>query len=259
MEIININNETKRNALSKSILLSIYNELNVVSRDKTIKVVVIKSNGPVFSSGHDLNEILHGSSEDVMSLFNACGDMMKLIRKIPQVVIASVQGIATAAGCQLGAACDLAICSESAKFAAPGISVGLFCSTPSMYLARNVPIKKAAELLFTAGYMDADDAKNYGLINRVYPDDKLFDETLNFAREITRFSLNVIELGKRQLYNNIEMNTEAALDYATNVIIYNSTMKDARAGIYNFFNKKIKVITDLIFIIYPGNIIFLLQ
>ncbi len=238
IEIINIENKKKRNALSKNILTLLYNELNKVSNDKNIKVVIIKSDGPVFSSGHDLNEILNDSTEEVMDLFNTCGNMMKLIRKIPQIVIASVQGIATAAGCQLVAACDLAICSESAKFATPGISEGLFCSTPSVYTARNMPLKKAAELLFTANYLSSGDALGYGLVNRIAKDDNLYDETIKFAKEITRFDLNVIALGKNELYNQIEMNTENALDFATNVIVYNSTMKEAKDGIYNFLHKK---------------------
>ncbi|MEM0133578.1 enoyl-CoA hydratase-related protein [Acidiplasma sp.] len=239
IEIINIENEGKRNALSKNVLILLYNELNNVSKNKNIKVIIIRSNGPVFSSGHDLNEILADTGE-VMDLFNVCGNMMKLIRKIPQIVIASVQGIATAAGCQLVAACDLAICSESAKFATPGIQEGLFCSTPSVYTTRNIPLKKATELLFTANYLSSEEALMYGLVNRIAKDEDLYKETIKFAKEITRFDFNVIALGKNELYKQLEMSTENALDFATNVIVYNSTMKEAKEGINNFLHRRKK-------------------
>lgn len=237
--MITFHHQQKRNALSSAVLESLAQHLQVVKHDERIHVVIIAAEGSVFSSGHDLREVLSGGPQDVHHLFEVCGSVMTAIRELPQVVIAQVQGIATAAGCQIVAACDLAVASNEAKFATPGVKIGLFCSTPAVHVTRNVGRKKAAEMLFTGEFMSAQDAAQYGLINRVVLPDQLQSETYELATSIAQYSLDTLATGKQFLYKQYGMTDEQALAYATEVISLQSTTDDAQEGISAFLEKRV--------------------
>ena len=170
--------------------------------------------------------------------FELCTELMQLIRSLDQPVIAKVQGLATAAGCQLVAACDLAIASERARFATPGVKIGLFCTTPGVALARAIPRKKAMEMLLTGQEIDASEALQYGLVNKVVPHDKLEQETMDMARMIASASLETIALGKKAFYRQSEMETGGAYDFACEVMIDNVSKEDCREGIDAFVSKR---------------------
>ncbi|PWI57035.1 enoyl-CoA hydratase [Sulfoacidibacillus thermotolerans] len=235
---ITLNNPSKRNALSKSVLESLALDLHEIARDQNIHVVILKAHGPVFSSGHDLREIISSPSEEVLSLFQTCGSVMTVMREIPQIVIAEVQGIATAAGCQLVAASDLAVASTDARFATPGVKIGLFCSTPAVHLTRNVGRKKAAEMLFTGEFISATEALEHGLVNRLADPDTLHSSTYELAQTIAQYSLSTLSAGKRFLYQQYNMTDEQALSFATQVISLQSTTPDAKEGISAFLEKR---------------------
>lgn len=241
---ITLNNPDRRNALSEALLVDLESNLWDLGRAKDVNVIIIRAQGPVFSAGHDLNEVLNGGPQDVLNLFTVCGSTMRAIREVPQVVIAEVQGIATAAGCQLVAACDLAVAGHSARFATPGVKIGLFCSTPAVHVSRNLGRKKAAELLFTGEFMTAQDAEIHGLINRVVPDDQLTESTLALARTVAQYSLETLATGKRMLQKQWQMTDDEALEYATGVISMQSQHVDAKEGIQAFLSKRSPVWSD---------------
>lgn len=235
---ITICNEKQHNALSLALIKEFDAVLAEIATKRSVNVVIIQAQGKLFSSGHNLKEIASTPEEEVANLFNQCGILMENLRKIPQVVIAKVHGIAAAAGCQLVAACDMAIASEEAQFATPGIKLGLFCSTPAVFVSRNLGRKKAAELLFTGEFMSADDALIHGLVNKVVPLTQLDEETEKFAHSVARHSLAVIELGKKQFYEQIKMDDFSALSYSCKVITENSQLADTAEGINAFFEKR---------------------
>lgn len=236
--ICTINNPTKRNALSEPVLRALDATLGTIMADGRVNVVILRGAGAVYSSGHDLREILNGAAHEVLSLFEVCYQTMQTIRRIPQIVIAEVQGIATAAGCQLVATADLAIASNLAKFATPGVKIGLFCSTPAVFLSRNVGRKKAAEMLFTGDFMGAEEAERHGLVNRVVDPAELSAAALDMARRVARYSLPALGLGKEHFYRQLGMDDFQALAYASQVMATNSQMPDAKEGIQAFLDKR---------------------
>ncbi|MBO8182241.1 MAG: enoyl-CoA hydratase [Archaeoglobus sp.] len=234
---ITLNRPEKRNALSFDLLTELRDLLWKIKEERKAKVVIIKGAGKVFSSGHDLKEVLNDPIE-VERLFKRCYEVMHAIRDAPQTVIAQVHGVATAAGCQLVAACDLAVAEEGALFAIPGVKIGLFCSTPVVFVSRAVGRKRAYEMGITGEFITAKQAYEWGLVNRVVPLEELEKETFEFAKKIASYSLEALESGKRMFYRQINMSDFEALDYATEVISLHSASEDAKEGMTAFLEKR---------------------
>lgn len=241
---LTLNRPEKRNPMSTEMLQEITALLNEVGQEKKVHVVIIRGAGKVFSAGHDLREVAQGSPQEVLQIFRACNDTMKAIREIPQPVIAQVHGIATAGGCQLVAACDLAVAAEDALFATPGAKIGFFCTTPSVFLSRNIGRKKAMEMLLTADFMPAREALTHGLVNRVAPPGELEAATRQLADKIAGYSLSAIGVGKKAFYRQINMEDFMAFNYAAEVMALSSTTEDAREGIGAFLEKREPVWTN---------------
>lgn len=227
------------NALSVDMLATMQAELDSIAQDQTIKVVVIAANGKAFCAGHNLKEMRANPDEAFQrALFNQCSQMMLTINRMPQVVIAKVQGIATAAGCQLVAACDLAVASDLAKFATSGINVGLFCSTPAVAVSRNLSRKQAFEMLITGEFIDAHSALQQGLINRVASAEQL-DQTLqSLIDAITAKSSVALTTGKTMFYKQLDLELADAYKYASEVMSCNMMADDVREGIDAFIEKR---------------------
>ena len=235
---LTLNNPDRRNSLSSHLLAELKDSLDDIQDDSTVRVVVVRSEGPACSSGHDLNELGNGDTESYASLFAACTSVMEAIRLSPKPVIAEVQGLATAAGCQLVATCDLAIASETALFATPGVQIGLFCTTPGVALSRAVRTKKAMEMLLTGTPITANQAVEYGLINRAVPADKLKGEVKELARTISNASAYTVALGKSAFYRQREMDIPTAYEMAEKVMVENLLAVDAQEGITAFLEKR---------------------
>ncbi len=234
-----LNRGDKFNALSTELMSAFQDELNSIAVDSTVRVVVISGNGPAFCAGHDLKEMLDDPDEEpVRALFQQCSRMMVTLTRLPQPVIARVHGIATAAGCQLVAQCDLAVAAEDARFGTSGINAGLFCGTPMVAVTRNLPRKQAMELLMTGEFIDAETAQVYGLINRVVPIGRLDEAVAELAGEIASKGPAFVAAGKRLFYRQIEDGIEAAYEQATEIMVENIQMDDARAGIDAFLAKR---------------------
>ncbi|XP_052271313.1 enoyl-CoA hydratase domain-containing protein 3, mitochondrial-like isoform X2 [Dreissena polymorpha] len=210
---ITLNDPKKRNALSLGMLQQLQKDVSAV--DDSLRVIVLSHTGPVFSAGHDLKEL-----------------------DIPVPVIAQVNGLATAAGCQLVASCDIAVVTENSKFATPGVQVGLFCSTPAVAVGRSVPRKVAMEMLFTGQPISAQDALLHGLVSRVVPEGKLEEETTRIAMKICEFSKSVITLGKRTFYKQIALDRKLAYSLTEKVMVDNLALKDGQEGIKAFVEKR---------------------
>lgn len=241
---ITLDNQLEYNTLTMRLLQELDALLKEIATKREVKVVVIEGSAKVFSAGHSLKEIESKTENEVLQLFQTCQLAMRTMREIPQLVISKVHKAAVAAGCQLVAASDMAVASDEAKFATPGINSGLFCSTPAVYLSRNIGRKKSVELLFTGNFMSAEEALQHGLVNKVVPAEILDEETEKLAKAVTKQSLNIIELGKRQFYQQINMEDFQALNYATEVIALNSKHPDAKEGIRAFFEKRPPVWND---------------
>ena len=235
---ITLENPKEFNTLSFQLMKEFDQLLQELAVKREVKVIIIEGSQKAFSAGHSLREIETRTENEVLALFQVCQQLMKRIREIPQIVISKVEGVAVAAGCQLVAASDLAVASEGARFAVPGINSGLFCSTPAVFLSRNIGRKKAAELLFTGNFMSAAEAEANGLVNKVVPVENLDEETESLAKDITKQSLNIIEIGKRQFYQQLNMEDFQALNYSTEVIALNSKHPDAVEGINAFLEKR---------------------
>lgn len=235
---ITLNHPQKRNALSVAMMTALKAAFESVKNDPAVRVVILKAEGPVFSSGHDLSELRGRSREDYAHVFDLCTELMETIRNLPQPVIAQVDGLATAAGCQLVATCDLAVCSDTSKFATPGVKTGLFCTTPGVAVARVVTPKKAMEMLLTGQPLSAAEAEKAGLVNRVVPADQLEAAALELARQIAQASTYTVSLGKQAFYKQIQMDRRAAYDYASGVMVENLLDPDADEGIRAFFEKR---------------------
>jgi enoyl-CoA hydratase/carnithine racemase len=232
---LTLDHASKYNVLSAAMIERLKSVLERLAADPQARVVVLAAEGRAFSAGHDLREM--GSEvelEGMRALFAACSELMLTIRRLPQPVIARVQGVATAAGCQLVAMCDLAVASNQARFAVSGINLGLFCSTPAVALSRNLLQKPALEMLLTGDFIDAETALARGLVNRVVPPESLDAAVEQLALSIAAKSASAIALGKRLFYEQRELPIEAAYLQAAEVMARNATLEDARAGIARF-------------------------
>ena len=236
--VLTLNNPDRRNVMSLEVLKALQTALNSISQDRDIRVVIIKSLGPVFSSGHDLRQLINASIESQELLFSVCTRVMTSIRNLPQPVIAQVQGLATAAGCQLVATCDLAIASADASFATPGVQIGLFCTTPGVAVSRAIGAKRSMEMLLTGQPISADYAAEIGLINRVVSPDDLEQSVLNLARQIGGASSSTVVLGKQVFYKQVELGTSDAYQLAEETMVRNLQDEDAREGISAFLEKR---------------------
>ncbi len=239
---LTLNRPAQRNALSRPLIAALSSALDEIGRDPSIRAVVIAANGPGYCAGHDLKEVRANPDRAFYDiLFAECSRLMTRIVRQPQPVIARVHGIATAAGCQLVASCDLAVASEDARFATPGVNIGLFCSTPMVALSRAVSRKHAMEMLLTGELMDAATAWRFGLVNRVAPAAALADETQALAARIAGKSGAVVRIGKEAFYRQLEMGLDEAYDYTSGVIAANMEMRDAEEGIDAFIARRAPV------------------
>ena len=236
---LTLNRPRQYNALSSALLASLHEELEALARDPGVRVVLITGSGSAFCSGHDLKEMraLH-SRKEVEALFFSCSEMMKKLVRLPQPVIAVVNGLATAAGCQLVAQCDLAVASEHARFAASGINLGLFCSTPAVAISRNLGRKRAAEMLFGGEFIDAETALEWGMVNRVVPAGQLMEAALGLAANLKTKPRDSLALGKALFYRQLEENLSTAYEDASRTIAGNMDSDIAREGVDAFFDKR---------------------
>jgi enoyl-CoA hydratase/carnithine racemase len=236
---LTLNRPEQFNALSQELLIELQAALDATAADESARVVVIAGAGKAFCAGHDLKEMRANPAKGFQqALFDQCSQMMLTLTEMPQPVIARVHGIATAAGCQLVAMCDLAVASESARFAVSGINVGLFCSTPSVGLARNVGRKQAMEMLLTGDFIDAHTALARGLVNRGVPDDALDTEVKRLTDAILSKSPVAVRSGKRMFYRQLEMGLADAYELASDVMACDMTTEDAQEGIDAFIEKR---------------------
>jgi len=235
---LTLNRPEKRNALSRELLSQIETALAVIAADASARVVVLSARGPVFCSGHDLGEMVGCSESDYHALFALCSRVMLRLRRLPQPVIARVHGLATAAGCQLVAACDLAVAAEEAKFATPGVKIGLFCTTPMVPLVRAIPPKAALEMLLTGQPISARRALELGLVNRVVPVAQLDDSVQELVDAILASSPLTVRLGKRAFYDQLALDEATAYERATEVMTDNALCRDAQEGMSAFLQKR---------------------
>jgi len=236
---VTLNRPKQYNALSEELLTELQSALDSIEKDPSVRVVVIAGNGAAFCAGHDLKQMRANPKKAYYKkLFAQCSEMMMTLTRLPQPVIARVHGIATAAGCQLVAQCDLAVASDNARFAVSGINVALFCSTPSVPLARNISRKQAMEMLLTGDFIDAATAKARGLVNRVVTVGKLDAEVKALADAIIAKSSVAVTTGKKMFYRQIEMGMEAAYEYASDVMACNMMAEDVGEGIDAFTQKR---------------------
>jgi len=239
-----LNRPDARNSLSEGLLIALSKTLTEIADDKTVRAVVLAANGPAFCAGHDLKELTSrrsdadGGRDYFHHIMTMCSAMMQQIISLPQPVIAAVQGVATAAGCQLVASCDLAVASTQAKFATPGVDIGLFCSTPMVALSRNVARKHAMEMLLTGDAVAAEDAYRIGLVNRVVGPGKERKEALAFARKIAGKSSHIVRIGKEGFYRQAEMSLAEAYRYVSEVMVKNLMARDAEEGLNAFIDKR---------------------
>jgi enoyl-CoA hydratase/carnithine racemase len=237
--IVTLNHPEKRNALSRAMLEQLRDELVHIGENREIAVVILRAEGPVFSSGHDLRELTNGNEVEYSALFSLCTDVMEAIRHLPQPVIAQVHGLATAAGCQLVASCDLVVAAEEASFATPGVKIGLFCTTPGVALVRAVLPKKAMEMLLTGTSISAQEAERAGLVNRVVPKEKLAEQTMALARQICDASRSILALGKRAFYDQLPLDYAGAYAQAQRIMVANALATQAQEGIRAFLEKRV--------------------
>lgn len=237
-------NNPPANALSIALMEALMAELERAGSDKSVRVVVIAAAGKLFSAGHDLKEMTaHRADEDGGRAFfektmRLCADLMLKITHLPKPVIAEINGLATAAGCQLVASCDLAICTDTSTFCTPGVNIGLFCSTPMVAVTRAAHRKQAMEMLLTGETIDASTAKDFGLVNRIVPKEYLTQVVMKYAATIAAKSPLTLKIGKEAFYRQIEMPLEDAYDYAAQVMVENMLNIDAEEGICAFLEKR---------------------
>jgi enoyl-CoA hydratase/carnithine racemase len=242
--ILVLNRPQARNSMSEALLAALSDAFTEIAADKSIRAVLLAANGPAFCAGHDLKELTgrrtdaDGGRKYFRHIMTMCSAMMQQIVNLPQPVIAAVQGPASAAGCQLVASCDLAIASTAAKFATPGVDIGLFCSTPMVALSRNVPRKHAMEMLLTGDMVSAERAAAIGLVNRVVAPGEERKAALSLARQIASKSSYVLKIGKQAFYRQAEMSLAEAYNYASEVMTENMMAHDAEEGICAFIDKR---------------------
>jgi enoyl-CoA hydratase/carnithine racemase len=235
---ITLNHPERRNALSLIMLRELNDLLDDLKVNSNVKVVIVRGAGKMFSSGHDLAEMVNGGFADYMEIFQTCSSFMHKIQHMPQPFIAQVHGVATAAGCQLVAACDLAVAEEGALFATPGVRLGIFCTTPAIPLVRAVGRKRALEMLFTGRMVSAREAEQYGLINRVVPLDRLEAETKALAEKIAEASGLTLRIGKQAFYAQVNLTDIQAYNLGNEVMVNNLFAEDAQTGIHAFLEKQ---------------------
>ncbi len=241
---LTLNDIDNKNTLSESMMHKLIEAISKASKDNSVKLIVIASTGNVFCSGHNLKEINEAKKADdkgesyYLDLFKICSELMQSIINCPKPVIAEVNGIATAAGCQLVASCDLAIASDSSKFATPGVNIGLFCSTPMVAISRNISKKDSMKMLLTGDMISADEAKRISLINDCVPDDQLTKSVMDLAKNISEKSQAVLKIGKEAFYKQSQLNIEDAYEYTSMVMTQNMLIDDASEGINAFLEKR---------------------
>jgi enoyl-CoA hydratase/carnithine racemase len=235
---ITMNRPEKRNALSLAHMQELTSCLKAIGEAREARVVVLGANGPAFCAGHDLSEMIGRDPDTYRHIFDVCCDLMETVQAIRQPVIAKVHATATAAGCQLAATCDLVVAAEEARFATPGVKIGLFCSTPMVALSRAVGQKKAMEMLLTGDFISAEEALAAGLVNRVVPAEELDAETRKLADKICESSPLVVGVGKQAFYRQIEMPVEQAYAYTREVMSFNASFADAQEGMSAFLEKR---------------------
>jgi enoyl-CoA hydratase/carnithine racemase len=242
--VLTLNRPEARNSLSEGLIAQLHAALKDIHDDTSVRAVVIAANGPAFSSGHDMKELTARRTDAdrgrayFAGIMTACSAMMQAIVHLPKPVVAAVQGIATAAGCQLVASCDLAVASEAAAFATPGVDIGLFCSTPMVALSRNVPRKQAMEMLLTGEPILAARARDIGLVNRVVAAGTEREAAISLAQQVALKSAHTIKLGKAAFYRQAEMSLADAYRYAAEVMTENMMARDAEEGIGAFIEKR---------------------
>ena len=236
--VVTLNRPQRRNALSLELMRELIRCLDEIASDRDLRAVILAAAGNVFCSGHDLGEMTGRNINEYRNIFDVCTALMEKIQSIPQPVIAEVQGIATAAGCQLVATCDLAVASEEASFATPGVKIGLFCTTPMVALSRAMGRKRALEMLVTGEMVGAQTAADWGLVNRVVPAAELPAETRKLASRIAAASSLVIALGKQAYYAQIDLDQPKAYAYTKEVMSMNALAEDAQEGMSAFLEKR---------------------
>jgi len=242
--VLTLNQPQTRNSLSEAMLEALGDALTAIAHDDSVRALLIAANGPAFSAGHDLKELNRRRSDEdrgrayFTHIMRLCSTVMQQIVMLPQPVIAAVQATATAAGCQLVASCDLAVASQAAKFATPGVNIGLFCSTPMVALSRNVSRKAAMEMLLTGEAISAEHAERIGLVNRVVVPGHEREEALKLARRIAGKSALTVKIGKEGFYRQLEMPLAEAYDYVSGVMVENMLARDAVEGINAFIEKR---------------------
>ncbi len=238
LAVLTLTKPEKRNALSMETMRALTKAVTNLGDDESVGAVILGAQGPAFSAGHDLSEMTGGDLRRYRRIFDQCTRMMEAIQAIPQPVLAQVDGVATAAGCQLVATCDLAIASERSRFATPGVKIGLFCSTPMVALSRCIGRKRAMEMLLTGKFIDAHRAAEWGLVNRVVPAARLERETRQLALEIASASSLTVGLGKQAFYSQIDLAQSEAYGYAKEVMSLNALAADAQEGMCAFLEKR---------------------
>jgi enoyl-CoA hydratase/carnithine racemase len=233
-----LNRPAQRNALSRALMQELTSALTTLGEDPEVRVVVLAGRGPAFSAGHDLSELVGMELEEYHEVFELCGVLMNAIHELPQPVIARVHGTATAAGCQLVAACDLVVASTEARFATPGVKIGLFCTTPMVEVTRTIGRKRALEMLLTGTPIDAETAAAWGLVNRVVAPDELESATDELAQRIASASSLTVGIGKRAFYRQIDLGLDAAYELCQDVMTENATAEDAQEGMSAFLEKR---------------------
>lgn len=233
-----LDNPARRNPLSLAVLRDLIAAVAELGADRGVRVIVIAGTPPAFSAGHDLAEMVDRSGEFYDELFDVCCELMAAIRDAPQPVIGAVDGIATAAGCQVVAACDLVVATERSRFATPGVRIGLFCSVPMVPLSRAIGRKRAMEMLLTGDPIDAATAADWGLVNRVVPAGELQGAVADLAGRVSRFSSGVLAIGKRAFYDQLDRSEPEAYEYTRGVMAANAAMGDAQEGIEAFLEKR---------------------
>jgi enoyl-CoA hydratase/carnithine racemase len=236
--VITLNRPQRRNALSLELMRELIACLNEIGGNRELRVVLLRAAGKVFCSGHDLSQMTGRDINDYREVFDVCTELMTRLQSIPQPVIAEVQGVATAAGCQLVATCDMAIASDEAAFATPGVKIGLFCTTPMVALTRAIGRKRALEMLMTGEMVDAVTAAEWGLVNSVVPAAELAERTRKLATRIAEASSLTVALGKQAFYTQIDLDQPKAYAYAKEVMSMNALAADAQEGISAFLEKR---------------------
>ena len=238
LAVVTLNRPNRRNALSLGLMRELLDCLGRIGEDRQLRAVILAAAGKVYSSGHDLSELVARDINDYRQIFDVCAELMTKIQSIPQPVIAEVQGIATAAGCQLVATCDLAVAAEEASFATPGVKIGLFCSTPMVAVSRAIGRKRALQMLLTGDPIDARTAAEWGLVNGVVPAGELRSETRKLAARIAQASPVTLGIGKQAFYSQIDLDQPKAYAYTKEIMTMNSMAADAQEGISAFLGKR---------------------